>query len=95
MWPLKDKVAETKVAETPDIQCPPFGAQVAGLTQFGKTWINLNEVSVIEFDPPDGCGAECRFKEAKGVWHITDSDALAMRTYLEAFEQLKGQVDEA
>lgn len=65
------------------VACPPFGDRIGELTRFGKTWINLNEVSVIEFQPPDGCGCEVMFKNNKTEWHISEEDALAIKTYLE------------
>jgi hypothetical protein len=78
-----------------EIQISPFGAQAHGLTRFGNTWINLSELSVLEFNPPDGCGAECYFKGQSGDWHFSDEDAAAMRQYLEGFESAQKAVDDA
>jgi hypothetical protein len=79
----------------PPKQLPPFGEKVGNLIRFGGTWLNLNEVSVIEFDPPDGCGAEVRFNHASKVWHIPNADGRALRAYLEGFDAVRKSVDES
>src|SRR5882762_5882402 len=76
------------VPEPKTVAIPPFGAQAHGLIRFGKSWLNLSEMVALEFDPPDGCGAECIFKGKKGSWHIPEEDAAALRSYLEGFENI-------
>lgn len=82
---------ETKAA----VKCPPFGARVGNLTRFGTTWIDLDQVVAIDFEPSDGCGAECCFKNQSDDWHMSAADGLALQTYLESFDQIANQVDAA
>src|SRR6266576_1552622 len=101
MWPFSKKcevevgVVAVEVPAKKEVECPPFGSQVAGLVRFGDTWLNLNAISAIAFGPPDGCGAECRYKNSSHTWHFSQADGLAIRTYLENFEQIGKQVDNA
>lgn len=68
-----------------DVVIPPFGHRCGNLTRFGSMWINLDDVSVIEFNPADGCGAEFQTKGASdNLWHMDDQDAAALRIYLDA-----------
>jgi hypothetical protein len=73
----------------------PYGAKVGKLIQFGKTWLDLSQLSVLEFDPPDGCGAECRFKDSGKSWHIPYKDAQVLHKYLEEFATVEKAVDAA
>lgn len=91
---IPDAVVIQKQEPKP-IEIPPFGTQAHGLIRFGKSWLNLSEMVALEFDPPDGCGAECIFKGKKGAWHIPEEDAAALRSYLEGFESAQKAVDEA
>jgi hypothetical protein len=50
MWPFTKK----GTAMNEKVERRPFGAQVGKLTRFGNTWIDIDEISIIEFDPPDG-----------------------------------------
>lgn len=107
MWPFKKDEAEAvgavivqevlikeqEKAKKPETVCPPFGERIGELTRFGKTWLNLAEVSVIEFEPPDGCGCEVMFKNNDSQWHVRDEDALAIKTYLENFDSIRKQID--
>jgi hypothetical protein len=88
-------VQEPVAPEKKSVVVPPYGFQAHGLTRFGNSWLNLDEVSVIEFDPPDGCGAECLFKGGGDEWHIPDADAAAIREYLNGLEAAGRTVDSA
>lgn len=102
MWPWQKQEVVGAVAvqeapalkqEKPKVICPPFGERIGQLTRFGKTWLDLNEISVIEFQPPDGCGCELMFKNNDTDWHVSDEDALAIQTYLETCDSIRKQVD--
>lgn len=81
--------------ETKIVKASPCGARVGTLTRFGSQWIDLDQIAAIDFAPGDGCGAECVFKNQPETWHFNDADGLALRNYLESFEQLGKQVDSA
>jgi len=84
--PTPAPVQEEEKTET---KVPEYGAQAHGLTKFGKTWIRLDEVQVIEFDPSDGCGAEVLFRGDEDEWHITNEDAAAIKEYLEGIGKVR------
>jgi hypothetical protein len=79
----------------PPVEIPVYGDQAAGLTQFGTTWLCLDDIQVVEFGPPDGCGAEIQFRGTSGEneWHMPVADGLALRAYLEGMNQAKEAVD--
>jgi len=74
---------------------PPFGEKVGNLIRFGDTWLDLSELSVVEFNPPDGCGAEIMFRHNSTEWHLSDLDGRALRAYLESFDAIRKSVDES
>ena len=81
--------AQEKVAQT-------YGAKAGHLTQVGGSWVDIANLDVVEFDPPDGCGAEVMFKgNTKTIWHLSDADAQALRSYLEGMAKSGASVDEA
>lgn len=106
MWPFSKKEEVVAVAEQvaacipPEVQqkheveVPPFGTQVAGLTRFGKTWLRMEEIAWIDFDTADECAAECGFKNSNQVNHFSDEDAAALQKYLESFEEIRESVDD-
>jgi hypothetical protein len=81
--------AQEKVAQT-------YGAKAGHLTQVGGSWVDIANLDVVEFDPPDGCGAEVMFKgNTKTIWHLSEADAQALRSYLEGMAKSGASVDEA
>jgi len=85
---------EPAVEEQPEVEeARPFGARVGNLTRFGNVWLDLGQVSSIDFDPADGCGSEIGFKSTDEVLHICHEDSAALRSYLESFDSIRQQVD--
>jgi hypothetical protein len=106
MWPFNKIVEAAEAAavavdpkpepsEEKEIKIPEFGAQAHGLVQCGESWINFNDVSVIEFDPEDGCGSECRFRGSDEEWHFSDEDAAAMKAYLKGMASAGRSIEES
>jgi hypothetical protein len=84
--------------QTLDLQQPvsrPYGQRVGNLTRFGETWLNLEEISAIEFGPEDGCGCEIGFRNQEECWHVPLEDADCLRLYLTGFESIERRVDES
>jgi len=86
-------VQEPTIEEQPEVEeARPFGARVGNLTRFGNVWLDLGQVSSIDFDPADGCGSEIGFKSTDEVLNICHEDSAALRSYLESFDSIRQQV---
>ena len=64
----------------------PDGAFVFGnLLKFGKMLVNPADVSVIDFEPADGCGSEIWFRgDSEHVLYVSDESAVALAFVLES-----------
>ncbi len=71
----------------------PFGQRVGNLTRFGETWINVEVIESVTFQPADGCG--CEVDTHNSTLHLSVEDAHCLRLYLTQLESIARQVDEA
>jgi hypothetical protein len=63
----------------------PYGEQAFGLTRFGDTWLNLNMLLGVEFNPADKCGCEVTVRDAGSetlTFHLSVPDAAGLREYM-------------
>jgi hypothetical protein len=84
--------------EAPAVRPRPYGQRVGNLTRFGETWLNLDEILAIDFEPEDGCGCEIMMRGdgldgLDNCWHVCSEDAKCLRLYLTDFEAIAKRVD--
>jgi hypothetical protein len=53
------------------------------LTRFGTVWLDIAKITSVQFDPPDGCGAEIAMEGDHEPLHLSDEDAAALGRFIE------------
>lgn len=86
--------------QTLNLQVPtmrPYGQRVGNLTRFGEVWLNMDEITIVDFEPADGCACEISLRGHGGevAFHFNSEDAECLKAYLTGFESIQKQVDEA